>query len=79
MCGNEYEGCQYVVVPAGESIHSKTRFKAGGNHVGVLSRINVAADDARHVVITHMHFDHANGVTLFPEAIFYIQEDEYRL
>ena len=38
------------------------------NPVEVLSRLNVAADEVRHVVITHMHFDHANGVSLFPEA-----------
>ena len=48
------------------------------NPVEVLARLNVAADEVRHVVITHMHFDHANGVSLFPEATFYIQEDEYR-
>ena len=44
----------------------------------VLARINVEADEVRHVVITHMHFDHAGGVSLFPRATFYIQEDEYR-
>jgi glyoxylase-like metal-dependent hydrolase (beta-lactamase superfamily II) len=48
------------------------------NPVEVLACLNVAADEVRHVVITHMHFDHANGVSLFPEATFYIQEDEYR-
>lgn len=44
----------------------------------VLSRINVEAAEVRHVIVTHMHFDHANGVSLFPQATFYIQEDEYR-
>ncbi len=48
------------------------------NPVEVLARIDVKADEVRHVVITHMHFDHAGGVSLFPEATFYIQEDEYR-
>ena len=48
------------------------------NPVEVLARINVKADEVRHVVITHMHFDHASGVSLFPQATFYIQEDEYR-
>jgi len=69
-----------VVVDAGVTPQlAKERELAGYvNPVEVLSRINVAADEVRHVVITHMHFDHANGVSLFPEATFYIQEDEYR-
>ena len=48
------------------------------NPVEVLARLNVKADEVRHVVITHMHFDHTNGVSLFPNATFYVQEDEYR-
>ena len=48
------------------------------NPAEVLSRLNVKADEVRHVVVTHMHFDHAGGVSLFPEATFYVQEDEYR-
>jgi len=48
------------------------------NPADVLSRIGVEADEVRHVIITHMHFDHANGVSLFPNATFYVQEEEYR-
>ena len=48
------------------------------NPAEVLARIDVKAEDVRHVIITHMHFDHANGVSLFPQATFYIQEEEYR-
>jgi glyoxylase-like metal-dependent hydrolase (beta-lactamase superfamily II) len=44
----------------------------------VLARIDVKAEEVRHVVVTHMHFDHANGVSLFPQATFYVQEEEYR-
>jgi glyoxylase-like metal-dependent hydrolase (beta-lactamase superfamily II) len=48
------------------------------NPVDVLDRIGVKAEDVQHVVLTHMHWDHANGVTLFPNARFYVQEEEYR-
>ena len=48
------------------------------NPAEVLARINVKAEEVRHVIITHMHFDHANGVSLFPQATFYVQEEEYR-
>ena len=44
----------------------------------VLARIDVKADEVRHVVITHIHWDHAGGVRLFPNATFYVQEKEYR-
>jgi glyoxylase-like metal-dependent hydrolase (beta-lactamase superfamily II) len=43
----------------------------------VLSRIGVKADQVRHVILTHMHWDHAGGVSLFPKATFYVQESEY--
>jgi len=42
-----------------------------------LGRIGVQADAVRHVVLTHLHWDHACGVSLFPKATFYVQEDEY--
>ena len=48
------------------------------NPVEVLARININADEVRHVVVTHMHWDHAGGVSLFPRATFYVQENEYR-
>ena len=43
----------------------------------VLSRISVSADEVRHVILTHIHWDHANGVALFPKATFYVQDEEY--
>jgi glyoxylase-like metal-dependent hydrolase (beta-lactamase superfamily II) len=42
-----------------------------------LSGIGVRAEEVRHVILTHLHFDHSNGVTLFPNAAFYVQEQEY--
>jgi len=69
-----------VVVDAGVTPQMAAARELDGyvNPVEVLDRINIKADEVRHVVITHMHFDHAGGVSLFPRATFYIQEDEYR-
>jgi glyoxylase-like metal-dependent hydrolase (beta-lactamase superfamily II) len=44
----------------------------------ILARIDVSADEVRHVVLSHLHWDHASGVSLFPKARFYIQNEEYR-
>lgn len=44
----------------------------------LLSRIGVWADEVRHVILTHLHWDHTSGVTLFPNAVFYVQQEEYR-
>jgi glyoxylase-like metal-dependent hydrolase (beta-lactamase superfamily II) len=46
--------------------------------VEVLKRIDVDAGKLKHLVLTHIHFDHASGVRLFPKANIYIQEREYR-
>ena len=69
-----------VIVDAGVTPQMARDRELNGyvNPVEVLARINVNADDVRHVIVTHMHFDHAGGVSLFPRATFYIQENEYR-
>jgi glyoxylase-like metal-dependent hydrolase (beta-lactamase superfamily II) len=68
-----------VVVDTGVSPDLAEEKKLNGyvSPVDVLSRIGVKADDVRHVVLTHIHWDHASGVTLFPTATFYVQEAEY--
>jgi glyoxylase-like metal-dependent hydrolase (beta-lactamase superfamily II) len=71
---------QTVVVDTGvtPALAQERELEGYVNPAEVLARIDVKAEDVRHVVITHMHFDHANGVSLFPRATFYVQEEEYR-
>ena len=71
---------EIVIVDAGVTPQLAREKELDGyvNPVEVLSRMNINADEVRHVVVTHMHFDHAGGVSLFPRATFYVQEDEYR-
>jgi glyoxylase-like metal-dependent hydrolase (beta-lactamase superfamily II) len=42
-----------------------------------LARIGITPDEVTDVVITHMHWDHAEGVDLFPKAQVWIQRAEY--
>ncbi|MCX5906771.1 MAG: N-acyl homoserine lactonase family protein [Deltaproteobacteria bacterium] len=69
-----------VIVDAGVSPElAKSKGIAGYvSPVEVLARIGVKADAVRHVVLTHIHWDHSSGVTLFPRATFYVQKEEYR-
>ncbi len=42
-----------------------------------LDRLLIRADQVTDIIITHMHWDHADGVDLFPKAQIWIQKNEY--
>jgi len=42
-----------------------------------LARVGLKPEDITDVVITHMHWDHADGMDLFPNARIWLQKDEY--
>jgi len=42
-----------------------------------VARAGVKADEVTDVILTHAHWDHADGVYLFPKATVWIQKDEY--
>ena len=44
----------------------------------MLKHLDIRAEKARHVVLTHLHWDHASGISLFPNATVYVQDREYR-
>jgi glyoxylase-like metal-dependent hydrolase (beta-lactamase superfamily II) len=69
-----------IVVDTGVSPRMAQKRKVTGyvNPSEVLKRIDVDADKVQHVILTHSHWDHAGGLSLFPQARIYIQEDEYR-
>jgi glyoxylase-like metal-dependent hydrolase (beta-lactamase superfamily II) len=41
-----------------------------------IERLGLKADDITDVIITHMHWDHADGLDLFPKARIWVQKDE---
>src|SRR5882724_1107774 len=43
----------------------------------VIAKLGLKPEDITDVVITHMHWDHADGLDLFPKARIWIQHDEY--
>jgi glyoxylase-like metal-dependent hydrolase (beta-lactamase superfamily II) len=44
----------------------------------VLAPLGVKPEDITDVVISHMHWDHADGMDLFPKARIWLQKDEYQ-
>ena len=44
----------------------------------MLERLGAAPEQVKHVILTHMHWDHMSGIELFPSATFYVQEQEFR-
>jgi len=42
-----------------------------------IASVGLKPEDITDVIITHMHWDHADGLDLFPKARVWIQEDEY--
>jgi glyoxylase-like metal-dependent hydrolase (beta-lactamase superfamily II) len=43
----------------------------------LLAKVGVKPEDVTDVIITHMHWDHADGADLFPKARIWLQQDEY--
>ena len=46
--------------------------------VSRLSTLEVRPEEIEHVVVSHLHFDHAGGLQFFPHATVYVQETELR-
>jgi glyoxylase-like metal-dependent hydrolase (beta-lactamase superfamily II) len=42
-----------------------------------IASLGLKADDVTDVIVSHMHWDHAGGIDLFPRARVWIQKDEY--
>lgn len=72
-------GGETIIVDAGVSPRlARERNLAGYiSPAEILSRIDVKAEDIPRVILTHLHWDHSSGASLFPRASFYIQELEY--
>lgn len=44
----------------------------------LLAKLGVSASTVQHVILTHLHYDHAGGFDAFPAATFHLQDEEMR-
>lgn len=42
----------------------------------LLARIGIDASRVEHVILTHLHYDHAGSLSAFPNATFHVQDSE---
>ena len=45
----------------------------------VLMEMNIKADEITDIILSHPHWDHVDGVPLFPNAHVWIQKEDYEL
>ena len=64
-------GCYHEDVVKGKGIQNLIKAS------DAVAKLGLAAPDITDVIITHMHWDHADGMDLFPNAKIWIQKDEY--
>jgi glyoxylase-like metal-dependent hydrolase (beta-lactamase superfamily II) len=64
-------GCYHESVVKGKGIQNLIRAS------DAIAKLGLSAADITDVIITHMHWDHADGMDLFPNAKMWIQKDEY--
>lgn len=73
----------WTVVDTGTGLTQATERQLAGysNPVDVLARIGIDGSNVENVILTHMHFDHAGGMEMFPAAFpkaeFYVQRKEF--
>jgi glyoxylase-like metal-dependent hydrolase (beta-lactamase superfamily II) len=72
-------GGETIIVDCGcaPKLASERNLNGYVNPAGVLKRIDIDAQKVKHLVATHIHFDHISGVELFPRATIYVQEKEF--
>ncbi len=69
---------QTILVDAGVSSRLAGERNLAGyvNPVQLLEGIDVGVEEVRQVILTHLHWDHIDGITLFPQAHIYVQKAE---
>ena len=64
--------------PAGEGLHQPYQREPGEDPIARLSALGVRPEDIDILILTHLHWDHASNIHLFPKARVIVQREELR-
>ncbi|MCX5909628.1 MAG: N-acyl homoserine lactonase family protein [Deltaproteobacteria bacterium] len=72
-------GGETIVVDCGvlPNVARERKFPGYVNPAELLQRIDIDSRRVKNVVLSHMHYDHISGISLFPRATFFVQEKEF--
>jgi glyoxylase-like metal-dependent hydrolase (beta-lactamase superfamily II) len=71
-CGMDAPAIKKIIDPLVEPF----KIEKFGDTVQMLAKLNVKPEEITDVILTHLHWDHATGIHLFPKAVFYVQKKE---
>ena len=58
-------------------IITKVAMNAEETAVRRIARLGTSPDEVRHIILTHMHFDHCGGLGDFPQATVHVHQREF--
>lgn len=70
------EGVVMVDTGADDAVVARLGKRAHGNVAAALGALGIDPGEVRTVLQTHLHWDHAGGTALFPNAVFHLQARE---
>lgn len=70
------QGGKNILVDAGliDSTHSNKSYIRPDS---LLQKLGISSQDISDIILTHPHYDHIGGITLFPKAHIWIQKQDY--
>jgi glyoxylase-like metal-dependent hydrolase (beta-lactamase superfamily II) len=76
-------GCRLLVDTGGHDpdavdMHGPYSRAAGQHPAAALNRLGTRPEDIDFVILTHLHWDHASNIDLFPNARIIVQQEELR-
>lgn len=65
-------------MPPGSGVLMRPRLDIAETALAQIERLGFSGRDVRHILLTHLDFDHAGGIADFPAAEVHVFEDEYQ-
>ena len=62
-----------------QMFHLITKVPMDANEAAIqqIAHLGYKPEDLKHIILTHMHFDHCGGISDFPDATIHVNQTEY--